>query len=188
MQRGVRSAVVIALLLLAVSADAARQVWFVPWKVLEPGVEAKPSLLALYWIPVSQEELRRSDLLTSRALTTYSGRCVAMHVVRIDDTARMQRFSSVTLPIVVLADGDRELARVPNGQANVRASDVEAMVRAEFDARAAAAEAALDEARRLLDRGEPAAAAALYQRVAQQQCAFPREAKAARRALRKQGR
>ena len=188
MQRCVRSAVVVASLLLAAAADAARQVWFVPWKVLEPGVEAKPSLLALYWIPVSQEELRRSDLLTSRALTTYSGRCVAMHVVRIDDTARLQRFSSATLPIVVLADGDRELARLPSGQATVRASDVEAMVRTEFDARAAAAEAALDEARALLERGDQVAAVALYQSVAQQRCAFPREAKAARRALRKLGR
>lgn len=188
MQRGVRSAVVVALLLLSVSADAARHVWFVPWKVLEPGVEAKPSLLAVYWIPASSEELRRSDLLTSRALTTYSGRCVAMHVVRIDDTARIQRFSSATLPIVVLADGDRELARVPGGRGTVRASDVEAMVRTEFDARAAAAEAALDEARGLLERGDQAAAAALYQRVAQQRCAFPREAKAARRALRRMGR
>lgn len=188
MQRGVRSAVVVALILLAAPAEAGRQVWFVPWKVLEPGVEAKPSFLAVYWIPASSEELRRSDLLTSRALTTYSGRCVAMHVVRIDDTVRIQRFFSATLPIVVLADGDRELARLPNGQATVRASDVEIMVRSEFDARAAAAEAALDEARGLLERGDQAGAIALYQRVAQQRCAFPREAKAARRALRKLGR
>ena len=108
MQRGVPSAVLVALLLLAAPADAARQVWFVPWKVLEPGVEAKPSLLAVYWIPASSEELRRSDLLTSRALTTYSGRCVAMHVVRIDDTARIARFSADALPIVVLA-------RTPHG-------------------------------------------------------------------------
>lgn len=188
MQKGARSAVVAALLLLAASAEAARRVWFVPWKVLEPGVEAEPSFLAVYWIPGSSEELRRSDLLTSRALTTYSGRCVAMHVVRIDDTARIRRFSSDTLPIVVLADGDRELARLPSGQATVRASDVEAMVRTEFDARAAAAEAALDEARALLERGDQIAAVALYQKVAQQRCAFPREAKAARRALRKLGR
>ncbi len=188
MQRGVRSAVVVALILLAGPADAARRVWFVPWKVLEPGVEAKPSFLAVYWIPASSEELRRSDLLTSRALTTYSGRCVAMHVVRIDDAARIQRFFSATLPVVVLADGDRELARLPNGQATVRASHVEMMVRGEFDVRAAAAEAALDEARRLLERADQAGAIALYQKIVQQQCAFPREAKAARRALRKLGR
>lgn len=187
MQRGVRTAVVIALLL-SVSADAAREVWFVPWKVLQPGVAAQPSLLAVYWIPASSEELRRSDLVTSRALTAFSGRCVAMHVVRLDDTARIARFSSATLPIVVLADGDRELARLPSGHATVRASDVEAMVRIEFDARAAAAEAALDEARGLLERGEQVAAVALYRHVAQQQCAFPREAKAAQRALRKLGR
>jgi hypothetical protein len=188
MPRGVRSTVVVALLLLSSAAEGARQVWFVPWKVLEPGVEAKPSLLAVYWIPASSEELRRSDLLTSRALTTYSGRCVAMHVVRIDDTVRIARFAAATLPIVVLADGDRELARLPSGHATVRASDVEAMVRSEFDERAAAAEGALDEARGLLERGDHAAAVALYQRVAQQRCAFPREGKAARRALRKLGR
>lgn len=188
MQRGLRSAVVVALLLRSVSADAVREVWFVPWKVLQPGVAAKPSLLAVYWIPASSEELRRSDLLTSRTLTTFSGRCVAMHVIRIDDTERIARFSSATLPIVVLADGDRELARLPSGQASVRASDVEAMVRVEFDARAAAAEAALDEARGLLERGDEAAAVALYRRVEEQRCAFPREAKAAQRALRKLGR
>jgi hypothetical protein len=186
--QSVRRAGTVALLLIAVPLSAAQQVWFVPWKVLEPGVEAKPSLLAVYWIPASPEELRRSDLLTSRMLSTYSSRCVGMHVVRIDDTERINRFSSSMLPIVVLADGDRELSRLPKINGVLRAVEVEAMVRSEFDARAAAVEQALDEARRLLEQKDEAGAVALYQQVERQRCAFPREAKAARKALRRIGR
>jgi len=183
--QSVRRAGIVALLLMTAPLSAAQQVWFVPWKVLEPGVDAKPSLLAVYWIPASPDELRRSDLLTSRMLTTYSSKCVSMHVVRIDDTERINRFSSTSLPIVVLADGDRELSRLPNGNGILRAIEVEAMVRAEFDARAAAVEQALDDARRLLEQDDDAGAVALYQQVERQRCAFPREAKAARKALRR---
>ena len=186
--QGVRRAGIVVILLIAAPLSAAQQVWFVPWKVLEPGVEAKPSLLAVYWIPASPEELRRSDLLTSRMLSTYSSKCVSMHVVRIDDTERINRFPSTSLPIVVLADGERELSRLPNGNGILRATEVEAMVREEFDARAAAVEQALDEARRLLDRNDEAGAAALYQQVERQRCAFPREARTARKALRRIGR
>ncbi|MGZ8869410.1 MAG: hypothetical protein ACXW2P_13790 [Thermoanaerobaculia bacterium] len=188
MQRGVRAAGMAVVLSITAPLFAGQQVWFVPWKVLEPGVEAKPSLLAVYWIPSSPEELRRSDLLTSRALTGYSSRCVAMHVVRIDDVERMGWFDVPTLPVVVLAEGSRELARRPNGDGVLRAMDVEAMVRAEFDAREIAAGASLDEALRLLAGGDTATAIAIYQKVAQQRCAFPREAKVARRALRRLGR
>jgi hypothetical protein len=176
--------------LLSITAPlfAGQQVWFVPWKVLQPGVEAEPSLLAVYWIPSSPDELRRSDLLTSRALTNYSSRCVAMHVVRVDDVERIEQFHAATLPVVVLAEGGRELARRPAGDGLLRAIDVEAMVRMEFDARETAAGASLDEARRLVADGDTAAAIAIYQKVVQQRCAFPREAKAARRALRRLGR
>ena len=111
-----------------------------------------------------------------------------MHVVRIDDTERINRFSSSMLPIVVLADGDRELSRLPKINGVLRAVEVEAMVRSEFDARAAAVEQALDEARRLLEQKDEAGAVALYQQVERQRCAFPREAKAARKALRRIGR
>ena len=186
MQR-VRRAGIAALLLIAAPLSAAQQVWFVPWQVLEPGIEAKPSLLAVYWIPASPEELRRSDLLTSRMLATYSSKCVGMHVVRLDDAERINRFSSTSLPIVVLADGNREVSRLPNGNGILRAVEVEAMVRAEFDVRAAAVEQALDDARRLLEQNDEAGAVALYEQVERQRCAFPREAKAARKALRRIG-
>jgi hypothetical protein len=185
--QGVRRAGIVALLLITAPLSAAQRVWFVPWKVLEPGVEAKPSLLAVYWIPASPEELRRSDLLTSRMLMTYSSKCVSMHVVRIDDEERINRFSSESLPIVVLADGDRELSRIPNGNGILRVVDVEAMVRAEFDARAVAVDEALNEAQRLLAQNDEAGAIALYEQVERQRCAFPREAKAARKALRRIG-
>lgn len=161
---------------------AAERIWFVPWKVLDAGQPPDDGLFVVYWIPRSPDDLKRSDLVTSRTLAVYSARCVAMHVVRVDDEERLQRFGRPDLPVALVADGDREIERV-NG--SMRASDVEAMVRAEFDTREAEANEALDVARECLRNGERQRAAALYERVARQRCSFPRQAKEAAKALRR---
>lgn len=54
MPNGARATGVACLLLIAMSSSplaAAGRVWFVPWKVLEPGAQPIEALFTLYWIP-----------------------------------------------------------------------------------------------------------------------------------------
>jgi hypothetical protein len=183
--------VVCLALLVCLSAgalDNSSRVWFVPWKVLDPDTEAEPAPLTLFWVPASPDELRRSELLTSRALTVYASRCVAMYVVRHNDTARLERVrAGAVLPSAILIRGGVELARVDIGGGTFGAPEVEAMVRRAIDTLEVAAERSLDEARRKVASGDRGGAVAIYREVARERCAFPRLAKEAQRALRKLG-
>ena len=72
----------------------------VPWRVLEPETKVDAPLV-LFWIPASVEELRHSELLTSDDLTLFSSQCVAMHIIRLNDQARLTSLAEdVTLPVV----------------------------------------------------------------------------------------
>lgn len=155
----------------------------VPWKVIEPGAVRETSALTLFWVPATQEELRRSPLLTSDALMLFSSQCVAMRIVRLDDRKLLERLTvDGDLPVVVLTD--REGTVLARGGAE-DVVEVETMVREELQDRAAAAEAALDEAAQKADEGETGAAIAIYRSVWEQRCMCPRQARAAQRALKK---
>lgn len=155
----------------------------VPWKVLETGDRTRNAALVLFWIPASQDELRRSPLLTSEELTLFSSHCVAMRIVRLDDRETLNRLGvNDELPLAVLTAADGAVI----GRANARnAAEVERLVREELEGRALAAEAMLDEAREKAEEGEIAAAAEIYRQVRAQKCVCPRQARAAQRALRK---
>lgn len=189
MRRSLRAAgLVVLTVLVCPGAFGSGRVVFVPWKVLERGTEAAPARLTLYWIPASPDELRRSELVTSRPLALYASRCVAMFVIRADDAERLERLRAAgPLPMAVLIDGDRELARVENESGLLRAASVEAMVRAAFEEREREAAARLDHAARLTEAGETEEAIDLYRTIGLERCAFPRLAKAAARALRRLG-
>ena len=51
-----------------------------------------PAPLAVYWLPSTREELRRSELLVSDELTSFAELCVAMRVIRPDDYVRIAGF------------------------------------------------------------------------------------------------
>jgi hypothetical protein len=159
-------------------------VWLVPWKVFD-GSERANAPLVLYWAPASRDELRHSELLTSPELTLYASRCVAMRVVRVEDI-RLVADEATPAPFAMLHDDRAHLLRHVEGHdGTLEAEAVEAMVREELESRAANADAMLDRARELAASGEPEAAAVLYQKVWDQRCTFPRQAKDAQRALRK---
>lgn len=159
-----------------------RRAALVPWKVVEPG-DTVDAPLVLYWVPASREELRRSPLLASDELTFYSSRCVAMRVVRIDDGARLAELHvEGELPLAVLAD---RAGRVIGTSGAESLSQVEELVREELDVRTANAEALLDEARRLVNRGDLEGAQELYREVWDARCLLPRQAKVAQKALRR---
>lgn len=163
--------------------------WFVPWKVLNPGDAPPHTQLVVYWLPASRDDMRHSELLTSRTLTLYSSQCVAMYVVRPDDFERIAKLgANRRAPLVLLLDGDgREVRHVDNEAGALRIAAVERIVRDEVHAREDGAEKLLDEARAKCESGDKNAAIAMYRRVCDQRCLLPRQAHAAQRALRKLG-
>ena len=176
------ASIAIALTVAELRAGGDSQPALVPWKVVEPGVARQPSPLTLYWIPASREELRRSDLLASNALTLYSSQCVAMRIVRLDDRDLLERLDvGDHLPAVVLTDA----AGAVISRSEARVIEVEAMVREELDERAALAEGLLDEAKEKAADGDVDAAIELYRQVWDQRCVCPRQARAAHKALKK---
>lgn len=184
------SGIVVALALLTgARADAAAsQMSFVPWKVLEPGTEPLKRAFVLFWIPSSPDEMRHSDLITSQRLTLYSARCIGMHVVRTDDAAMLEKLQATQKqPLAILVEGEKEVARVLGDAGALTATAVEAMVRQAFDTREASLDALLDSANSKASAGAKDEAIDLYKQVAAQECAFPRLAKTAQRALRRLG-
>jgi hypothetical protein len=154
----------------------------VPWRVLDPDAEVD-SPLVLYWIPASADELRRSQLLTSYDLTLFSSRCVAMRVVRFNDSVRLTSLGvGPEVPMAVLADGEgKVLGRVEAEDGVLLLHEVEDLVRDELDRREAAADALLDRAREL----DSAAAMELYATVWEARCLCPKQARDAKRAMKK---
>jgi hypothetical protein len=183
--------VAIALLLAGAHALPAGEdhVALVPWRVAEPGMTVDAPLV-LYWIPASPDEMRRSPLLTSRDLALFSGRCVAMRVVRPNDTNRLVQLveEGAPLPLAVLASGDGHvIGRVAPKEGEGALDAVEDLVRDELDERAAEADTLLDRARAKAEARDVAGAIVLYQAVWEARCLCPRQAKDARKALRKLG-
>lgn len=162
---------------------------FVPWKILSLGETPPAGMLVLYWIPVSRDEFRHSELLTYRPLTTYPPQCVAMSVVRIDDEETIARLDAGDkLPIAILTGEDGSvLGSVENERGALSAAAVDKLLRDTISAREASLDRALDDAPKKLGDGDRDAAVALYRRVWEQRCLFPRHAREAERALKKLG-
>jgi hypothetical protein len=184
MSRLARVAAAIALLSCGAAVLPAGETYvaLVPWRVVEPGSQVDAPL-ALYWIPASVEELRRSAMLTSDDLTRFSSQCVAMRVVRLNDDVRLASLGAdAKLPVAVLANGAGEIVgRVESEDGVLSVDEVEDLVRVELDRRAADADAMLDRAR----VADPEAAAALYRAVWEERCVCPRQGREAKKALRK---
>ena len=180
-----RSLAVILLLL----GSLPPQKFFVPWKVLNPGDDPVRTPLVLCWIPATRDEIRHSDLLTSRALTLFSSQCVGMQLVRPDDEPTIERLGIAGHPpMALLLDGaGKELARVENQHGFLALSEVEKMVRDALRTREAAIDRQLDEAQHRIDANDRDGAAALYLSVWAGRCLFPRQGREAQRALRRLG-
>jgi hypothetical protein len=187
MSRFARASAAVAWLFCGAHALAGEAyVALVPWRVLEAD-GAVDAPLALFWIPSSAEELRRSAMLTSDELTLFSSQCVAMRVVRSTDDARLASLGVESdLPAVVLANRAGEIiGRVDAEHGALSVADVEELVRDELDRRASETETMLDRARELAERSEVEAAVALYRSVWEERCVCPRQARDAKKALRK---
>jgi len=178
-----------AIALAAWGSQPPAQEWFVPWKVLNPGEAPPRAQLVVYWLPVSRDDMRHSELLTSRVLTLYSSQCVAMHVVRPDDFERVAHLgANGRAPLVLLLDAEgREITHVDQEAGALRITTVEKMLLDQLRVLEDEAERSLEAARRLADNGERDRAIAIYRRLCEQKCLLPRQAKMASRALKKMG-
>ena len=183
------AAAILTLALLPAHAADGGGLVFVPWKLLNPGDALPASELVLYWIPLSSDDFRRSELLTYQPLTTYSRDCVSLSVIRADDSATIARLeASGKLPMAVLAGADgRVIAAVPNEHGVLRPASVDKLLRDTIHASEESLDRDLDDAPKKLSVGDREGAVALYRRVWEHRCLFPRHAREAERALKKLG-
>lgn len=179
----------LAVVSLLLSAAAPSDVAFVPWKIHHVGDALPASPLVLYWVPASGDDFRHSDLLTSRALASYAGQCVALEVVTSDDAATLAKLAiDRPLPAALLVDAwGVVLGRVAGSRGVLRASDVEKMMHDAMRAREESLNADLDDAPKKISAGNRDVAVAIYRRVWMQRCVFPRHGREAERAMKKLG-
>ncbi|HJT16283.1 MAG TPA: hypothetical protein VJ853_02800 [Thermoanaerobaculia bacterium] len=176
------SIVVAVLAIVAAADDLSGPVSFVPWKVLMPGDAPAKSPLTLFWIPASVDDFKHSEMLFSRSLTLYASQCVAMQVIRADDQPMIEKLGGAgALPVAVLVDADgKQLGKVANDGGVLRVGAVERLVREQIRVREAQLDAQLDTARRSGD-------VVALRSICDQRCAFPREARAAQKELKRLG-
>jgi hypothetical protein len=160
-------------------------VHFVPWRYLEAGVTSVKGPLTLYWLPSSREDLKRSELQSSRKLTAIAAQCVGMDVVLPEDAATIEKLGATgKLPQALLTDADGNVVRrTENVRGTLKLAAVEQMVEDELSSRDASVYAQFSEAKKDATAGQKNAAIDLFRKVWEQRCMFPAAAGEAQRAL-----
>jgi tetratricopeptide (TPR) repeat protein len=163
-------------------------VYRVPWKVLKPGDTLPKEGLVLYWFPTGQQELDRSSLRNSRALSLYADQCVSLEVADQRSPVGQKLAADEKLPVAVLATPDNSvIGRAQNKDGYLRVQQVETLLGAEMNKRESALKEKLDAARSKAKAGDKLGAIEELRSVAAQKCMFPRTAKDAAKELKKLG-
>ena len=167
-------------------AGQQEQVYNVPWKVLQPQESGPKEGLALYWFPLSENELKNSSLRTSRMLSVYAGQCVTMIVS--DSRAPIAQKLDVRPPVAVLATPDgTAVGRAEGENGMLRSDKVEKLVNGEVSRREAGVKQKLEDGKAKAKGGDNAAAVELLKSVVAERCLFPKRAKDAVKELKKLG-
>ena len=167
---------------------AAPVVYHVPWKVLTPKDPAPAVGLVLYWFPASKEELSKSSLRNSRALSLYAAQCIAMEVADQSAPHADKLVGDSKLPVAVLATPDgTPVKKLENTGGRLKVEQVEKLVETEVKQREGALDGQLKEAKDKTKAGDNATAIKLFQAVAAEKCMFPKKAKDAAKELKKLG-
>ncbi|MEA2235804.1 MAG: hypothetical protein QOC81_528 [Thermoanaerobaculia bacterium] len=161
----------------------------VPWKFVEKGAPIEKTSLTLYWLPSSQKELERSELVSSRALIQAGLRCVAFRIVLPDNAATTQLLGATgTLPTALLVNDQGTVIRhIVDRRPMLPPASVEGMVHDELAARDEAMYRNMSDARKHAKAGENDAAIALYKSVWNDRCFFPMAGLEAQRGLKALG-
>jgi hypothetical protein len=161
----------------------------VPWKFVEKGAAIEKSSLTLYWIPASQKEMERSELLGSRALIQAGLRCVGFRIVDAGDAATIKLLDATgKLPAALLVNNQGAVVRrLENVHGALPPAAVERMVHDELAARDETMYHAMSDGHKHTAAGEKDAAITLYKSVWEDRCFFPLAGLEAQRALKALG-
>jgi tetratricopeptide (TPR) repeat protein len=170
-----------------VNSSSGQQVYYVPWKVREPK-DPPASGLILYWFPLTTDELKKSSLRESRALSLYASQCVSMELADYRTPEGQKLLGDSKPPVAVLTTpAGSPLAKAEGADGILKVAQVEKLVAAEVKQRESALDAKLKEAKEKAKAGETAAAVELLRPVLEQKCMFPGKAKDAAKELKKLG-
>jgi tetratricopeptide (TPR) repeat protein len=162
-------------------------VYKVPWKLWEPRTAAQKGLV-LYWFPASNDEVKKSPLLTSRILTLYSAQCVTMSVGDAGLPELKNIIGESALPVVILATHDgNPIKKIDSTAGKLKVTEVEKAVEGEMKQRETALDAQLKSGKEKAKAGDSAGAIADLKPVAAERCLFPKKAKDAASQLKKLG-
>jgi hypothetical protein len=161
----------------------------VPWKFVEKGAAIEKTSLTLYWLPASQKEMERSELLGSRALIQAGLRCVGFRIVDAGDAATLKLLDATgKLPTALLVNNQGVVVRrLDNVRGSLPRAAVERMVHDELAARDETMYRAMSDARKHATAGEKDAAVTLYKSVWEDRCFFPLAGLEAQRSLKTLG-
>jgi hypothetical protein len=161
----------------------------VTWLFLQGDPLVHDTPLTVYWLPESAEHIERSPLMESQTLLDASTRCVGFQIVLPAQTAVIASLGLAgKLPAALMLDREGHVLRsVESVRGELRVKDVEAMVKAELQARDEQMYQRMSTAARLVKEGNNPAAIALYQKVWDDRCLFSVAGDEARRALKSLG-
>jgi tetratricopeptide (TPR) repeat protein len=169
------------------SGGPTREVYWVPWKVIQANEAAPKEGLIVYWFPASADEVKRSSLLDSRTLQLYAQQCVNMRLADAG-TALGRKFAVNSVPVAVIAEPDGTVAgRLENKDGKLRVGDLEKLVDGVMKKREGAIKEKLESAKSKAKTGDSKGAIAEYRAVYDQKCMFPGKAKDAAKELKKLG-
>jgi len=163
----------------------------VPWKAALAGETAPAGVLVLYWFPTSAKDEKSSELQDSRPLTLAAGRCIALAIVRSDNTELREKYKvagDASIAVLALAADGSEMARVQGKYGRPLGKDeVEKMVKDGIKRREKDVDDLFDAARAKSDHGDKDGAVALFTKVWEERCFAERPAKKAAKELKKLG-
>lgn len=165
------------------------EAYHAPWKVLPADDFGPGGPLGVLWFPGTDAEAKESDLLTSKALSILSTRCVSLTIVPPERVALRETFE---IPLsgssVVLVDERNDVvARVVPSGPTAAVGAVETMVQTEIDRRENESKAALATANEKIKQKDLETATAMLTKLWDQRCVVPDVAKKAAKALKKIG-
>jgi tetratricopeptide (TPR) repeat protein len=163
------------------------EVYPVPWKMAQDS-PVDPHGLMIYWFPASQNELEKSSLRNSRALSLYASQCVALGVADGKSAFGQRYVADQTLPVAVLTRGDGSVIgkAVHKEDGKLRVDQVEKLLEDEVKQEENGLKETM-KAAKALAKADKDGAIAKYKEVAVKKCLFPKQAKDAASELKKLG-
>lgn len=164
------------------------QVYHVPWRMMKPEDPPVKAGLIVYWFPSGNEELRRSSLLNSRALSLYAAQCVTMGVADAGTSLGQTFAAGDKLPVAVLVQPDGTVVgKAENKNGFLKVEQVEKLVENEIKKRESALKEKIESGKNKAKAGDNQGAIQEYRAVVDQKCLFPKMAKDAAKELKKLG-